>query len=144
MSFSGRLFLLKIGTGTGSIGSETWTTVAGSTDLSFSINDQTVDVTTKDSSGIRQLLDGVISQSMSVSGSGVVKDDATMKTLDTVMVAGTARNFQITVVGDSTAGGTYAGPFKITNLERTGTHDGAALYSFGLESQSAITYTAAT
>ncbi len=142
MSFSGRLFILKIGTGTGAVGSETWTTVAGLTENTFSINDQTVDVTTKDSSGIRQLLDGVILQSMSISGSGVVKDDATFKTLQTVMVAGTARNFQMTVTGDSTAGGTYAGPFKITSLEMTGAHDGAAQFSISLESQTAITYTA--
>jgi predicted secreted protein len=89
-------------------------------------------------------LDGVILQSMSMSGSGIVKDDITFKTLQTVMTTGAARNFQITVVGDSTAGGTYAGPFKITSLEMTGAHDGATQFSFSLESQSAITYTAAT
>jgi len=144
MSYLGRLALIKVGTGTGAVGSETWTTVAGLTDTTFSINDQTVDVTTMDSAGIRQLLDGPILQSMTASGSGVIKDDATFKTLQTLMTSGAARNFQITVTGDSTAGGTYAGPFKITSLETNGTHDGAAQYSFTLESQTAITYTAAT
>lgn len=142
MSYSGRLFLLKVGTGTGAVGSETWSTVAGITENAFTINDQTVDVTTKDSSGIRQLLDGVILQSMGMSGSGIIKDDATFKTLQTLMTSGAARNFQITVPGDNTAGGTYAGPFKVTSLEMTGAHDGATQFSISLESQTAITYTA--
>lgn len=142
MSYSGRLFLLKVGTGTGAVGSETWTTVAGITENSLTINDQTVDVTTKDSSGIRQLLDGVILQSMGMSGSGIVKDDATFKTLQTLMTSGAARNFQILIPGDNTAGGTYAGPFKVTSLEVTGSHDGATQFSISLENQTAITYTA--
>lgn len=144
MSFSGRLFLLRVGTGVGAVGSETWATIAGVTENTLTINDQTVDVTTKDNSGIRQLLDGVILQSMSMSGSGVVKDDASFKTLQTLMTSGAARNFQITVPGDNTAGGTYAGPFKVTSLELTGAHDGATQFSFSLESQTNITYTAAT
>lgn len=144
MSYSGRLFLLKIGTGTGAVGSETWTTIAGLRDNTLTFNDQTVDVTTKDSAGIRQLLDGLILHSMSASGSGVVKDDVSIKTLQTLITSGAARNFQITVVGDSTAGGTYAGPFKVTNLEFTGAHDGEAQFSIALESQTAITYTATT
>jgi len=144
MAYSGRIFLLKVGTGTGAVGSETWTTIAGVTENTLTINDQTVDVTTKDSAGIRQLLDGTILQSMAMSGSGVVKDDASFKTLQTLITSGAARNFQITVPGDNTAGGTYAGPFKVTSLEMNGSHDGATQFSFSLESQTSITYTAAT
>ena len=49
--------------------SGTATTVAGLRSTSISMNDEAVDVTTKDSSGLRQLLAGGGVQSFSASGS---------------------------------------------------------------------------
>lgn len=142
--YTGRLLLVEVGTGSGSVGSETWTTIAGSTDNTFSINNQTVDTTTKSDSGIRQLLDAKVLQSVSCSGNFILRDEVAHKTLQTVATAGLLRNFRVTIPGDSTAGGTYAGAFMLTSLEFSGAHDGATQASFTLESGGTVTYTAAT
>ena len=60
---NGTVFLLKIG----------GTPVPDQTEGSISINMETRDITTKDSSGYRELLEGVRSGSISVSG--LVDDD---------------------------------------------------------------------
>ena len=61
----GSLFLLKVGDGGGP---EVFTTVGGLRTTSFNINNGTVDVTNKDSSGMRELLAGGGIQTMSLSG----------------------------------------------------------------------------
>lgn len=64
---NGTVYLLKIGTD----GSEV--AIPDQTEGSISINMETRDITTKDSSGYRELLEGVRSASLSVSG--LVDDD---------------------------------------------------------------------
>ena len=64
---NGTVYLLKIGTD----GSEV--AIPDQTESSISINMETRDITTKDSSGYRELLEGVRSASLSVSG--LVDDD---------------------------------------------------------------------
>jgi TP901-1 family phage major tail protein len=64
---NGTVYLLKIGTD----GSEV--AIPDQTEGSISINMETRDITTKDSSGYRELLEGVRSASISVSG--LVDDD---------------------------------------------------------------------
>lgn len=64
---NGSVYLLKIGTEGGEVA------IPDQTEGSISINMETRDVTTKDSSGYRDLLEGVRSASISVSG--LVDDD---------------------------------------------------------------------
>lgn len=137
----GRELLLKLGDGGGP---EAFTTVAGLRDTSVTINEQEVDITSKDSNGIRELLDGNIVRSISVSGSGVFLDSTGFNTIRDSALAGTHNNFQVVIAGTSNAGGTYEGAFRITSLEETGSYDGEQQYSISLESADATTWTDAS
>jgi TP901-1 family phage major tail protein len=122
--------------------SGTATTVAGLRSTSISMNDEAVDVTTKDSSGLRQLLAGGGVQSFSVSGSGVFTDDATEIALraafDTQRTAGTFTDFDIFIPNF----GTFAGPMMIASIEYAGEYNGEVTYSVTLESAGTFAFTA--
>lgn len=136
--FSGRKLLIKIGDGASP---EVFSAFAAITDTTVTFDNPAVDTTTKDDSGNRSLLAGKTVFSMTVSGTGIFVDDADLATAQTSVEAGTHNNFQIDVVETdaTTAGKTHTGAFRITSLEFTGTHDGAANYSITLESDGAIT-----
>lgn len=134
----GRELLLKMGDGASP---EAFTTIGGLRDTEVVINEQEVDITSKDDAGIRQLLDGNILRSVSISGSGVFKDGAEFNTFRDAALAGTHKNYQVIIPGTSSAGGTYEGSFRITNLTENGAHDGEVQYSCSLESAGAVTWT---
>ena len=123
--------------------SGTATTVAGLRSTSISMNDEAVDVTTKDSAGLRQLLAGGGVQSFSVSGSGVFTDaasEAAVRTaFDTQRTAGTFVDFDV-IIPDF---GTFAGPMMIATLEYAGEYNGEITYSLTLESAGTFAFTAA-
>lgn len=123
--------------------SGTATTVAGLRSTSISMNDEAVDVTTKDSSGLRQLLAGGGVQSFSVSGSGVFTDDTTEAAVRTAFdaqrTAGTFVDFDV-IIPDF---GTFAGPMMIATLEYAGEYNGEVTYSITLESAGTFAFTAA-
>lgn len=131
----GSEFLLKIGDGGGP---ETFATVGGFRSNGFSINNETVDVTNKDSSGVRTLLAGAGIQSFSTSGSGVFVDDTAFGSAHTAATTKTIDNWQVVIPGH----GTYEGPFQITSLELAGEHNGEVTYSISLESAGAMAFTA--
>ena len=88
----GASMLLKVGDGASP---ESFTTIAGLRSTSITLNDEAVDITNKDSSGNRELLaDGGI-HSMSISGSGVFRDQASEETLRSKMNATSFSNFQL-------------------------------------------------
>jgi TP901-1 family phage major tail protein len=137
--YSGRLVLLKVNT---SGSPATYTTVAGLRDTTITINETEVDVTTKDDAGIRQLLDGNILSSVTVSGTGVFTDSATINTLRAAALAGTHRGYKIEVVDSAAvAGGTYSGSFRITSFENAGSYEGEVNYSITLASAGTVTHT---
>ena len=129
----GAALLLKINT-TGS----TYVTVGGLRSTSITLNDESVDVTNKDSSGNRTLLADAGVFSMSVSGSGVFTDQTTEETMRVAMNATTFKNFQI-LIPDL---GTYTGAFMVSSLEYAGEYNGEVTYSVSLESSGAIAYAA--
>ena len=138
-ALKGNLMLLKIGaTPSGTPASDTYTTVAGLRSTSITHNEETIDVTTKDSSQVRQLLAGGGVYSMSVSGSGVLTDDAVSDTLEGAMNASDYHNFQVVIDGF----GTYEGEFAVTSLEYSAEHNGEVQYSVTLESAGTISFTA--
>lgn len=120
--------------------SGTVTTIGGLRSSSLTINEETVDVTNKDSSGVRDLLANGGILSMSISGSGVFTDSAAEVSFRSAAVgASTFQTFTF-VVPDL---GSYAGLFQVTSLEYAGEYNGEATYSFSLESSGAVEFSAA-
>lgn len=128
-------FLLKIGDQ--ATPTEGFSTVGGFRSNKFSINNETVDVTSKDSNGVRELMPNAGVQSFSISGSGVFMDDAAFATVEQVLRNKEQRNWQVVVP----ALGTYEGPYQVTSLEFGGEHNGEMTYSLSLESAGLINLT---
>jgi TP901-1 family phage major tail protein len=131
--------------------SGTKTTIGGLRSTSITLNEESVDVTNKDSQGTRTLLAGAGVNSLSVSGSGVFTDSAAEVAVRTAFAAQ-----QNTTDGSTpqTAAfesfefiipnlGTYTGDFQITSLEYAGEYNGEATYSMSFESAGYITFAAA-
>lgn len=137
--------LLKVNT-TGS----TYVTVGGLRSTSITLNDESVDITNKDSLGHRQLLAGGGMNSVSISASGVFTDAATEENVRADFFgqqntsdgssAQTASftNYQF-LIPDF---GTLTGSFQITSLEYAGEYNGEVTYSMSFESAGYITYAA--
>lgn len=130
----GSLFLLKAGDGGGP---EVFDTVGGLRATQFTVNNASVDVTTKDSAGMRALLAGAGIQSMTVSGSGVFTDLASEERIRANATANSIDNYQI-VSGN---GDTWEGGFLITSYQRSGDFSNEETFSITLESSGAITFT---
>lgn len=134
--YKGRSLLLKLGDGASP---EIFTAIGGIQAKSISINNAPVDVS-DDSAGYQKMLaDGGI-QSMEISGNGIIKDNVQAKALVAAAVARTEKNYQLV----SGLGDTFQGTFVISQMQRTGNHDGAETFSITLQSSGSITYTAPT
>jgi TP901-1 family phage major tail protein len=129
----GSAMLMKVGDGADP---EVFTTIAGLRSTSLTVNNESVDVTNKDSSGKRELLAAAGVQSISVSGSGVFTDGSSESTIKTNALADTIDNYQF-LVPDF---GTFTGAFQITSLEYAGEYNGEVTYSMSFESGGTITF----
>lgn len=136
--FSGRSFTLAIGDGASS---ETFTAIAGGRDITVTETEATVDTTSKDDSGVRQLLSGRILSAVSVTATGVFKDSQTIADIRTALRAGTHSNYEIDIVDtDATTGGeVLTGAFRVVSFEQAGSYDGEVNYTISLESDGTIT-----
>ena len=131
--------------------SGTKTTIGGLRSTSITLNDESVDITNKDSLGSRTLLAGAGVNSLSVSGSGVFTDSAAEVAVRTAFQA--QQNTSDGSSGQTAAFesfqfiipnlGTYTGNFQITSLEYAGEYNGEATYSMSFESAGYITFAAA-
>lgn len=131
---SGKDLLIKLDmTGAGS-----FQTVAGLRATRLSFNAETVDATSLDSAGWRELLGGAGVRSAQVSGSGVFRDAASDARAREIFFAGETPNFQV-IIPDF---GTVEGAFQIASIEYSGNHDGEATYELSLASAGALTFTA--
>ena len=136
----GRALLVKIGDGEAS---ETFSNLCGLNSKSLTINNSSIDVTTPDCTSPEgalwtQTLAGL--KNVSASGDGFFEDSTAEARMNTVaMSADNSVNMQI-VVPDF---GTYAGAFRISSLEFGGETEGGVTYSLSLESNGAVTFTAA-
>lgn len=129
----GRDLLLRVDGGAG------FEAVAGLRATRLAFNAETVDVTHVGSAGRwRELLAGAGLRSASIAGSGVFLDAGSDARLRTAFFDGETPAFQV-VVPDF---GTVEGPFQITALEYSGTHDGEAVYEIALASAGALSFTA--
>jgi TP901-1 family phage major tail protein len=131
----GRDLLLKIDNdGTGN-----FITVAGLRSHSLALNAEAVDVTHQESAGAwRELLAGAGVRSASIRGSGIFRDQVSDARLRQVFFDGQIVSWQI-VIPDF---GTVEGPFQITALELTGTHDGELTFEMALDSAGQLSFTA--
>ena len=130
--------------------SGTKTTIGGLRSTSITLNDESVDITNKDSLGSRTLLAGAGVNSLSVSGSGVFTDSASEVAVRTAFQAqqntsdgssaqtAAFESFQFIIPNL----GTYTGNFQITSLEYSGEYNGEATYSMSFESAGYITFAA--
>lgn len=127
----GASLVVKIGNGASP---EVFTTVAGLQDTSISINQETVDVTNKDSSRVRTLLAQSGVKSFTITGSGIFQDHASEQSVLSA-VDNAFGNFQFLVPDFNT----FTGKFQVTTLDYTGTYNGAVQYSMTFESADAVT-----
>jgi len=115
-------------------------TVAGLRATRISLNTETVDVTSLESTGgWRQLLSGGGVKTAAISGSGVFKDETTDERTRQIFFEGLTPDFQV-IIPDF---GTMEGPFQISSIEYAGSHNGEATYELSLASAGELTFTAA-
>lgn len=127
----GKDLLLKIDNG------GSFVTVAGLRTKRLAFNSETVDVTDADSAGRwRELLGGAGVQRAALSGAGIFKDAQSDALIRERFFAGTIGGWQLAIPGF----GTVAGPFQITALEYTGSHDGEVTFDIALESAGALAF----
>ncbi len=119
--------------------SGTMTTIGGLRSTSITLNDEAVDITSKDNGQTRTLLPQAGTMSLSVSGSGVFTDTTAEQTIRTAFNASTFSSYQI-IIPDL---GTYSGTFMIASLEYSGEYNGEVTYSITLESSGSISFSAA-
>lgn len=119
-------------------GSNTFTTVAGLKTTKLTRNNAVVDVTSKDSNAVKELLEGAGLRSVSISAEGVFKDDAAYNTISLAADTDQHLKYRVIVPGD-TYDKTITGVFAITSFDESGTHDGEVTFSISLESSGAIT-----
>lgn len=132
----GRTLALQLDTN----GSGSYQTIASLKTKSVKIANEAVDVSTSDSANQwRELLANAGIKSMEVSGAGVFDDGVYVNQVNTLMLAGTIRNWKIT----HPAFGTYTGPFQISGFEMAGEFNGPLEFTMTLESAGEITFTAA-
>ena len=126
---NGTVFLLKVG----------GTAIADQTEGSISINMETRDITTKDSSGNRELLEGIRSGSISVSG--LVDDDGSGGAGGTLFTTLNARTAVALVFGfdDASDDYNYTCNGFCTSLEVSGGTEDNVTYSATFEITGAIT-----
>ena len=131
----GKAVLIKLGDGASP---EVFTTIAGLRSSTITKNDETVDITNKDSANVRELLGGAGINSITISGSGVLITDAEDTELDlrTKLGASSFSNYEF-IIPDL---GTYTGAFMLTTLEYAGEYNGEATYSCTFESSGDVTF----
>lgn len=129
--FAGKDLLLYSGNGASP---ETFTLIAGLRSTGATVNNEQIDVTDKDDSRWRKLIEGGV-RSMSLSAAGLFQDVTVHQTLLTRVSNGTINNYRITFAG----GMSFTGAFQVASLELSGEYTDAQQYSITLESADDIT-----
>jgi len=122
------------------------TLIAAATDCSLSLNTETIDITTKDSAGYRELLGGLKSGSISVSGL-IDYVDASNKDFADLWTAWEARTIltlKFSKTNESTGELSFTCGGIITTLEQSGGTEDTATYSATFELTGPVTDTVAS
>ena len=131
VEYSGNLVLLKIKIKGG------YQTIGGMRTTRFLLNNQLIDVTNKDSGRWRNLLSGVGTSSVSITGSGVFTDSEAEKLMRKSAFEHEKLAFQL-IFGN---GDKLHGEFILSTYERSGNVSEEEVYNVSLESASKVTYT---
>lgn len=115
-------------------------TIGGLRATSFTVNNEMVDVTNKDSAGARTLLEGGGVTSLTISADGTFDDSSSHDTLRASALGDTIDTYSLFLPN----GDTIEADFQITSYERAGAYNDAETFTITLESSGAITYTAAS
>ncbi|SRR6056297_1188104 len=116
-----------------------FSTLAGLRATRISFDAESVDVTSLESQGgWRELLGGAGVKSAAISGSGIFKDETTDERARQIFFDGEVPDFQV-IVPDF---GIIQGPFMITAIEYSGSHNGEAAFELAMASAGELTFTA--
>lgn len=115
------------------------TTLAGMRSTSWTLGNEAVDVTSKDSAGARTLLAAAGTQALTINAAGVFTDSAVEELIRGYAFARSIDMFHLFLPNRDT----ITGNFQISNYERAGEFNGEETYSLTLESSGPLTYTAA-
>ena len=130
----GKDLLLKAADGGGA-----FVTVAGLRARQIAFNAEAVDVTHSESVGRwRELLAGAGMRRASISGAGLVRDEASDLLVRQIFFEGAIRAWQV-LVPDF---GTIQGPFQLTSLEYRGDHASEITFDIALDSAGPLSFTA--
>lgn len=129
----GRLMLIYLGSG----GSKTL--IGGLKSTTINMNNNIIDVSTKDTAGWRELLEDGSLKFFSISCNGIFKDSATDETIR----ANSFSNSIDTYTFEFPNGDTIECEFQITGYSRSGEVEGVESYSYTLESTGEPTFTPA-
>ncbi|MFC4670333.1 phage major tail protein, TP901-1 family [Seohaeicola nanhaiensis] len=114
-------------------------TIAGLRATRVSFNAESVDVTSLESQGgWRELLSGAGGKSAAITGSGVFRDAGTDERARQLFFDSETPDFQV-IIPDF---GIVEGPFQITAIEYSGSHNGEATYEMSMASAGALSFTA--
>jgi TP901-1 family phage major tail protein len=127
----GSAFLLKVGNGATP---PVFATVAGMRTTQMSVNGESVNVTSKDSGGWRELLSGAGVRSVSVSASGIFTGSAAETRVKTNALAGLIDDYELSFE----SGERMRGRFLVTRLDYAGDYNGERNYALSLESSGAV------
>ena len=132
----GRTLALQLDT----TGAGAYQTIASIRTKSLKIANEAVDVTDSDSPNQwRELLANAGVKSMEISFAGLFDDGVYINQVNTLMLAGTIRNWKIT----HPAFGTYTGLMQISGFEMAGEYNGALEFTATLESAGEVIFAAA-
>ncbi len=127
----GSAFLLKVGNGAQA---PVFATVAGMRTTQMSVNGETVNVTSKDSGGWRELLSGAGVRSVSVTASGIFTGSAAEVRVKSNALAGQVDDYELSFE----SGERLRGRFLVTRLDYSGDYNGERNYALSLESSGAV------
>ena len=127
----GSAFLLKVGNGAQP---PVFATVAGMRTTQMSVNGESVNVTSKDSGGWRELLSGAGVRSVSVAASGIFTGSAAEVRIKSNALAGQIDDYELSFE----SGDRMRGRFLVTRLDYSGDYNGERNYALSLESSGAV------
>lgn len=131
----GRNFKIYIHTG-GSPGS--FVAIAGMQSRSLTINNEPVEITNDDTAPQRELLSGAGTKTLSISGSGVFKDDQAINLFEDLANAPAENEEELRVEFEN--GDWYQGTFHLSSFEYSGEYNGARMFSVTLENAGTWTF----
>ena len=136
--FNGTDLILKVSPSSGG----TEAKLMHSQNVSLSMNVDTIDISTKDSSGFRDLLGGQKSFSLSADGLMDFNSAGTDTEVDELfdqMFGRTAVTFTFTLAATATGDYTYSGSGFLTSLEISGGTEDAPVYSCTIDGSGTLT-----